>query len=98
LQIKTGEQVVSVGVSADNVLGDDPAPLLTQELLEARLHEELRRGGPPKASVGDVQRDWSLLQEAIGSGRESIVAENSARTVEASATMRAAVSAGGNLP
>jgi len=102
-QIQTGEQLVSVGVAADNVLTDEASSLpaqrmqLTQELLQARLREELRRGAPPKASVSDVQRDWSLLQQAMKNGRESVVAENSSQTVERSASMRPGFS-GGDLP
>jgi hypothetical protein len=104
LQIRTGEQIVSVGVSADNVLAEDVVPMLTQQLiltqqlLKARLQEELRRGAPPKASAGDVERDWSLLQQAMNGGREQIVAETSARMPERSASPRAGFSAGGNLP
>jgi hypothetical protein len=96
VQIKDGEQVVSVGVSAENVLTDGAAPL-TQQLLEARLQEELRRGAPPKASENDVERDWKLLQRAINGGREQEIAEVSEQMRETEASSRAGFS-GGNRP
>jgi hypothetical protein len=65
LRIRMGEQVVSVGVSGSNILASDAPEPLTAELLEARLHAELRRGSPPKASESDVTRDWILLQKAM---------------------------------
>lgn len=77
VQIRNGSQIVNVGVSAENVLADTPSPQLTQQLLEARLQEELRRGAPPKASESDVERDWRLLRQAINDGREQEIAETS---------------------
>jgi len=97
LQIRTGEQVIRVGVSADNVLADRVAPQLTEELLEARLREELRRGAPPKASEVDVEHDWNLLQQAINGSREHMVAQTSHGTSEPTASPRAGFS-GGNQP
>ncbi len=65
LRIRSGDEVLRVGLSASNILsGDAPEPL-TQELLEARLRSELRRGNPPKASESDVERDWTMLQKAM---------------------------------
>ena len=63
--IPVGEQVVSVGVSDSNILGSDAPQPLMQKLLEARLHAELRKGSPPKASESDITRDWNLLQKAM---------------------------------
>lgn len=62
LRVHRGEEVLNVGVSESNILqSDDP---LTQELLEARLHAELRKGSVPKVSESDVERDWDLLQKS----------------------------------
>ncbi len=94
VQIKTGEQVVSVGVSAENVLARDVSPQMTQRLLEARLREELRRGAPPKASEIDIERDWNLLRKAMNGGREQILAQASHATNETATTPRAGVIAG----
>ena len=49
-----------------------------QQILEARLREELRRGNPPKVSESDVERDWSLLEKARNVPDEE-VASRSAR-------------------
>ena len=66
LRVPMGEEVVSVGVSGSNILANDASEPFTQELLAARLRDELRRGKPPKASESDVARDWNLLQKAMG--------------------------------
>ena len=65
LQMRQGEHLVNVGVSADNVLSTGAPALLVQDLLEARLQNELRRGAPPRVSEAEVARDWRLLQEAL---------------------------------
>jgi hypothetical protein len=65
LRVPMGEEVVSVGISGSNILANDAPEPFTQELLEARLHDELRRGKPPKASESDIARDWNLLQKAL---------------------------------
>ena len=73
LRIHRGEEVVSVGVSGDNILENDGADGITQQFLEARLRADLQRGLPPKASESDIARDWDLLQRA----RNSVDAETS---------------------
>jgi len=80
LQIKVGEQLVDVGVSAGNIFASGAPPQLTQRLLEARLSEELRHSGKvPKASQSDVDRDWSLLQQAMGGGGRQLTARSRQR-------------------
>jgi hypothetical protein len=74
MRIPMGEEVVSVGVSSSNFLaGDAPVPF-TEQLLEARLHAELRRGSPPKASESDVTRDWNLLQKTMNDSDVQVAA------------------------
>jgi hypothetical protein len=63
--MKVKDEVVSIGVAGSNILDDGASGPFAQELLEARLHAELRRGSPPKASNSDVTRDWNLLQKAM---------------------------------
>jgi hypothetical protein len=63
--VQVREGVVSAGVAGSNIFANDAAEQFTAQLLEARLHAELRRGKPPKASAGDVTRDWNLLQKAL---------------------------------
>jgi hypothetical protein len=64
MRIQRGEEVVTVGVSPSNILDNDAAKRITQQLLKARLHAELRRGSSPKISESDVARDWELLQKS----------------------------------
>jgi hypothetical protein len=64
LQIRTGDQTTSVGIAAGNVFVKGTQSPFAQQLLEARLREELRRG-TPKASESDVARDWKRLQQAL---------------------------------
>lgn len=74
MRIPMGEEVVSVGVSSSNFLaGDAPVPF-TEQLLEARLHAELRRGSPPKVSESDITRDWNLLQQAMNDSDVQVAA------------------------
>jgi hypothetical protein len=63
LQVRMGDQVVSIGVSRKNVLSTSGSTELSQELLEARLREELRRSAAAKTSESDVISDWNLLQK-----------------------------------
>lgn len=65
LQMKQGKHLVNIGVSADNVLSTGAPALLVQDLLEARLQNELRRGAPPRVSEAEIARDWRLLEEAL---------------------------------
>jgi hypothetical protein len=65
LRVRMGAEVVSVGISGGNILANDVPEPFTQELLEARLRAELRRGNPPKVSESDITRDWDLLQRVM---------------------------------
>jgi len=65
LEMQVGEQLVSVGDSAGNVLSSNAPPELVQELLEARLETDLTRKMQPHISESEVARDWTLLQEAM---------------------------------
>jgi len=87
LRIHLGEELLSVGVAGSNIFANDPPAQFAQQLLEARLRAELRRGSPPKASESDVARDWTLLQKAM-SGSDSEVAERSRRPLQTSSQAR----------
>jgi hypothetical protein len=65
LQVRVGEQVVNIGVSRENVLSPSGSPEFSQELIEARLREELRRSAASKTSESDVISDWKLLQKVM---------------------------------
>lgn len=64
LRMHIGEEAVNVGVARDNIFSTESSGRFAQQILEARLQEELRRGNPPKVSESDVERDWKLLQKA----------------------------------
>jgi hypothetical protein len=64
LQMQLGEEKVSLGIAAENILKSDAPPQLIQQLLEARLQSELQRWATSRVSVSEVARDWRLLQQA----------------------------------
>jgi hypothetical protein len=76
MRIPLGEEVVTVGVSGSNILTSDAPQPFTEEFLEARLHAELRRGSPPRASESDVTRDWNLLQKAMYGSDVEVAAQS----------------------
>jgi hypothetical protein len=61
LRMQIGEQLVRVGISADNILSSAAPPQVVQDLLEARLEAELRRAAPA-VSERELARDWQLLE------------------------------------
>ncbi len=71
LEVRLGEDVIDVGVSRENVLSTSGSPLLSQQLLQARLREELRRGSASKTAESDVMNDLKLLQRVVPSGTDS---------------------------
>lgn len=85
LRIQKGDEVVSVGVSDSNFLSNAEAERFTQELLEARLREELRKGAASKISESDVAHDWDLLQKTL-SGPETEASAQSRRMQTGSQT------------
>ena len=65
LQVKLGDETFDLGLSRSNILRSSAPPELTESILVLRLQEELRNGGSPKASEGDVANDRQLLQEVL---------------------------------
>jgi hypothetical protein len=64
LELQVGEKFVRVGVSASNIMNDNAPLELVRQLLEARLEAELRHALPRSIAEIEVQRDWTLLQQA----------------------------------
>jgi hypothetical protein len=95
MRVHVGEGVVSVGVADSNIFDNDAPEQLTAQLLEARLHAELRRGNAPKVSESDVTRDWNLLQQAVN-GLDAEVDVQSRRPLPPGS--QASVERGGNQP
>lgn len=80
LQVRAGERPVAVGITRENVLASDAPPEIVQELLVARLREQLKNGRAPKTSETELRRDWKLLKTAFATGADSVAAHN--RTTE----------------
>jgi hypothetical protein len=95
MRVHVGEGVVSVGVADSNIFDNDAPEQLTAQLLEARLHAELRRGNAPKVSESDVTRDWNLLEQAVN-GLDAEVDVQSRRPLPPGS--QASVERGGNQP
>ncbi|MGB8917402.1 MAG: hypothetical protein WCC89_11120 [Candidatus Sulfotelmatobacter sp.] len=93
LRVSTGEQVVSVGITGENLFDKDSSAQFAQQLLEARLRAELRRGNPPKVSENDVEHDWNLLQKALNAS-DNQVATGASRPLQTGARWER----GGNRP
>jgi hypothetical protein len=72
LRMQMESRPVTMGVSAGNVLNTGAPAHLTEELLEARLLQELHDKGPHGISESEVTRDWSLLKQAMRQGGEEI--------------------------
>ena len=74
LQMTSGGAVVQIGMTRDNVLNGTASRELAQELLVARIREELRSGGPPKTSAAELRKDWNLLKAAFSRQPENLEA------------------------
>ena len=75
LKVRDGQEIVNVGLAESNIFANAAAEPIAQELLEARLRLELKRG-VPKASEADVSHDWDLLQKALhGSDNNEVATE-----------------------
>ena len=97
LQMRVGERLVKVGVSADNILSSGAPSQLVQELLEARLESELGRKTARTVSEKELARDWQLLQEATSVGRKELADGFTPRPIKIPASTRSE-QASGNLP
>jgi hypothetical protein len=75
MRVRVGEGVVSVGIADSNIFDNDAPEAFAAQLLEARLHAELRRGNAPKVSESDVTRDWNLLQKAVNGPDAEVVVQ-----------------------
>jgi hypothetical protein len=62
LQVQSGDGLVEVGITRGNVLDGSAPRELAQELLVARLREQLRSGNPPRTSEIELRKDWELLK------------------------------------
>jgi hypothetical protein len=65
LEVRSGDGFVEVGITREDVLSSDVPPEVAQELLVARLREQLRGGRSPKTSEPELKSDWKLLEAAF---------------------------------
>jgi hypothetical protein len=80
LRMDTGSEAVTLGVAQGNALTAEAPGRFLQQMLEARLHEELRKGNPPKVSESDVERDWNLLQKTLNIPDDQFAARSAAKS------------------
>jgi len=79
LQMRVGDDLVEVGLSADNIFSGNAPPELVRQLLEARLRSELSGRAQHSATETEVARDWKLLQQTLGENDFSPAAHPSVR-------------------
>ena len=76
LQVRSGDRWFAVGLTRDTVLNSDAPPEVVQQLLVARLREQLKDGRAPRTSDAEVRRDWKLLKSAFSAGADELAAHN----------------------
>jgi hypothetical protein len=82
LQVRVGENLVQVGVSAENVLNGHAPPQLVRQLLEARLQSELSGRSARGVTETEVERDWKLLQTTMGERSDAALASRFTQRTE----------------
>ena len=65
LAVRSGDEVVEVGITRGNVLNSGAPRSIIQDLLVARMREQLRNGHAPKTTESQVRQDWKLLSAAF---------------------------------
>jgi hypothetical protein len=79
LVVRVGEKSVRVGISASNIMDRNSSPELVRQLLAARLESEFRRPQPHGISETEVERDWSLLNQASTQSSSRLTARSIVR-------------------
>ncbi|HEY2820956.1 MAG TPA: hypothetical protein VGJ06_07940 [Candidatus Acidoferrum sp.] len=77
LAVRSGDEFVEVGITRGNVLNSGAPRPIIQDLLVARMREQLRSGHAPKTSDLEVRQDWKLLSAAFDERSESASHPNS---------------------
>jgi hypothetical protein len=84
IRMGAGKETEILGVAEGNLISPERQSQFAEQLLEARLHQELRKGNSPKVSLSDVERDWNLLMKS-NSARGDEVATGAANALSAPA-------------
>jgi hypothetical protein len=87
LRMLIGEESVNMGVAQGNIFSTESSRGFAQQLLKARLQEELRRGNPPKVSESDIENDWNLLEKALNAS-DNQFASRSAKPLQSGSQLR----------
>jgi hypothetical protein len=72
MKVHVGRGMEPVGISRANVLSSPESLELAARLLEARLHQELRRGSARKTAHSDVENDLALLRHLLSVQRGAL--------------------------
>jgi hypothetical protein len=83
LEMQVGDNLVQIGISADNILNGNAPPQLVRQLLEARLQSELGHGrsSPHGVTETEVTRDWELLQLTLRPGDFPVASRSAQHSV-----------------
>lgn len=82
LAIRSGEEVVEVGITRGNVLNSDAPRSVVQDLLVTRMREQLRSGHAPKTTDSQIRQDWKLLSAAFEERTETASGPQSSSSSE----------------
>lgn len=82
LAIRSGEEIVEVGITRGNVLNSDAPRSVVQDLLVARMREQLRSGHAPKTTESQIRSDWKLLSAAFEARTETASGPQSSSSTE----------------
>lgn len=72
LEVQGDDQTAQIGICRDNALRMVAPPELLQDLMFARLEQELKPAKPPRVSRQQIESDWKLLQQATKASEASL--------------------------
>jgi hypothetical protein len=65
LAVHSGEEIIEVGITRGSVMNSDAPRAVVQDLLVARMREQLRSGHAPKTTESQIRQEWKLLSAAF---------------------------------
>jgi hypothetical protein len=74
MQVRSGDHIVEVGITRDKLFSGAAPREIIQEVMVARLRDELKSGRAPKTSDGELRKDWKLLKTTLASPPEDVSA------------------------
>lgn len=78
LLVRSDGQEVDLGAAADNLFNERSASPLAKQMLEARLYNELHRTPRSRLTQSEIERDWGLLEYALGNNAADLPETSSA--------------------